>query len=126
MRASARMRLVVLAAPLALGACALHRRPPTPFEQARDEDMSARILRNGLPRFVPVIASGIDSSLIGSGTTCVRTMVDPHDSTFLQLARVLPVGRGDYSVPAGRYGIRPTELLRLHCADGTAAGFVPR
>jgi hypothetical protein len=88
--------------------------------------MSARLLRNGPSRFMPIVTSGVDSTLITSGTSCIKAMFDVRDSTQVQLERVLPLGRGDYAVPGGKYGIKPTELLRLHCADGTAAGFVPR
>jgi hypothetical protein len=32
--------------------------------------------------------------------------------------------RGDYAVPAGRYGARRGELLRIDCVKRTAIGLV--
>lgn len=119
-------RIAVLAVAMMLTGCALHRRPPTPAEEARDQDMSARSLRGGPRQFVPDLASGTDSTMVAGGTTCVRVMTDPRDGARVQLERVLPEGRGDYVVAAGHYGVKPGELLRLHCVDGTAAGFVPK
>jgi len=99
----------------------------SPREQARDEDMTARNPVDSPLRFVAVTEAGADSSLSGQGTICPRVFADPRTGVRLRLARVLPVGRGDYAVAAEQsYGARPDEWLRVHCANGTPAGFVSR
>lgn len=104
------MRILMLALPLWLSACALHR-VPTAVEKTPDEDMSARLLRDGPPRYLPVASSGIDSTMIDRGTSCSKTMHDARDGTLVQLERVLPLGRGDYVVPGARYGIKPAHHI---------------
>lgn len=56
-------------------------------------------------------------------TGCRSPMVDPRDGTRLILKRSA-ADRGDYVVPAGRYGIAVGELLRLDCATGRPLGVV--
>ena len=117
---------ISLVALIALTAC-LSVRNRSPLEQAHAEDMTARNLVDYPPRFVAVEGSGTDSTLIAQGTVCPRVYADPRSGTRLQLFRVLPVGRGDYLVSAEQtYGAKPNEVLRIHCANGTPAGFVPR
>jgi hypothetical protein len=57
--------------------------------------------------------------------TCWNPMSDPRDGAVLSLVRSVE-GRGDYEVPAGRYGVNDGELLRLDCASGAAIGIVRR
>jgi hypothetical protein len=56
---------------------------------------------------------------------CWSPVTDPRDGTRLVLVRSA-VRRGDYEVPAGRYGVAKGELLRLRCATGEVIGIVPR
>ncbi|HEX6307610.1 MAG TPA: hypothetical protein VFZ69_05440 [Longimicrobiales bacterium] len=59
---------------------------------------------------------------------CRNPLVDPRDQTRIRLMRSADVGgrqRGDYEVPAGRYGVGTDELLRIDCASGQALGIVP-
>lgn len=64
-------------------------------------------------------------SVPASGDACRSPAVDPRDGTRLVLARSSG-GRGDYEVPAGRYGVNGREYLRLDCATGAVVGAVPR
>lgn len=57
------------------------------------------------------------------GSGCRNPMVDPRDGTRLLLVRSAE-GRGDYEVPAGRYGVGKQELLRLECETGRVLGIV--
>jgi hypothetical protein len=63
------------------------------------------------------------------GTTpapgCRSPLTDPRDGTVLRLVRSTE-DRGDYDVPAGRYGVLPGELLRVDCANGAVIGIVRR
>ena len=56
---------------------------------------------------------------------CRNPMVDPRDGTRLALDQSAN-GRGDYRVPAGRYGVPAGGRLRLDCATGRALGVVTR
>jgi hypothetical protein len=64
-------------------------------------------------------------SVPASGSACRNPALDPRDGTRLVLARASG-GRGDYVVPAGRYGVGGREYLRLDCVTGAAVGIVPR
>jgi hypothetical protein len=58
---------------------------------------------------------------------CHTLLLDPRDQTPLRLHRSTQFGmshRGDYDVPAGRYGVQRGELLRLDCATGEVIGIV--
>jgi hypothetical protein len=58
---------------------------------------------------------------------CNATVLDPRDQTRLRLIRSAIIGgthRGDYDVPAGKYGVRSDELLRVDCATGEPLGIV--
>jgi hypothetical protein len=58
---------------------------------------------------------------------CRTLLLDPRDQTPLRLHRSTQFGmsyRGDYDVPAGRYGVQRGELLRLDCATGEVIGIV--
>ena len=59
------------------------------------------------------------------GGACRSPLVDPRDGTRLVLSRSSG-GRGDYEVPAGRYGVGEQELLRVQCGTGRPAGAVRR
>ncbi len=57
------------------------------------------------------------------GEGCRSPMVDPRDGARLTLDRSAN-GLGDYTVPAGRYGVQRGERLRLDCATGRPIGRV--
>ena len=59
------------------------------------------------------------------GEACRSPLVDPRDGTRLVLSRSSG-GRGDYEVPAGRYGVAERELLRVECGTGRPSGVVRR
>jgi hypothetical protein len=54
---------------------------------------------------------------------CTSPIVDPRSGARLLMERAYQ-GSGDYSVPAGRYGVGAGELLRVDCATGLAVGVV--
>ena len=58
-----------------------------------------------------------------TGTPCLAVLIDPRDKTAVQLVRTIP-GQGDYRVPAGKYGVTDTELIRIDCATGRPVGIV--
>jgi hypothetical protein len=60
-----------------------------------------------------------------SSNGCPLAIEDPADGVRLARVRVLPHGRADYDA-GDRYGARADELIRIHCADGSVAGLVPR
>lgn len=63
----------------------------------------------------------------GVENACRNPLIDPRDQTRLRLVRSGAVGgshHGDYEVPAGRYGIRQNELLRIDCGTGRVVGIV--
>jgi hypothetical protein len=66
---------------------------------------------------------GPETTEPSTGEGCRNPMVDPRDDTRLMLTRSSG-GRGDYAVPAGRYGVAANELLRLDCASGVPIGIV--
>lgn len=59
------------------------------------------------------------------GSGCLSPMRDPRDRTLLRMVRS-DATRADYEVPDGRYGVGPTELLRLECNTGRPLGVVRR
>ncbi len=61
----------------------------------------------------------------GPGTACRNPMIDPRDGTRLILDRSAG-GRGEYIVPAGRYGVGEDEVLRIECATGRPIGIFRR
>lgn len=72
-----------------------------------------------------------DTSATTADTTgCLITLYDPRDRHPLRLTQSGRTGsghsRGDYDViPAGRYGVRSGEFLRIDCETGRALGIVP-
>jgi hypothetical protein len=54
---------------------------------------------------------------------CHSPIVDPRTGARLTMERAYH-GNGDYSVPAGSYGIGSGELLRVDCANGQPIGIV--
>lgn len=59
------------------------------------------------------------------GEGCGSPLHDPRDRTAIIMVRSA-AGRGDYRVPAGRYGIGDNELLRVACNTGEPLGVVRR
>jgi len=66
-----------------------------------------------------------DGSALTGGPGCRNPLFDPRDAARIRLVRSA-AGRGDYEVPAGRYGVGSRELIRLDCATGEALGVVGR
>ena len=56
--------------------------------------------------------------------SCLSPMVDPTDGTEVKMERAFGTGRGDYSVPEGKYGVQKGELLRINCRTGEVLGIV--
>ena len=71
----------------------------------------------GLERITPA------DTLPGSG--CLNPLRDPRDGTMARMFRA-GEGIGDYEVPASRYGVAATELLKVDCNTGKPLGIVPR
>lgn len=59
------------------------------------------------------------------GNACLSPMVDPRNGTKLTMQRAAN-GMADYSVPDGKYGVKPNQLLRLDCNTGKPLGIVKR
>jgi hypothetical protein len=59
------------------------------------------------------------------GEGCRSPLYDPRDRTAIVMVRSA-TERGDYEVPAGRYGIGEGELLRVTCNTGVPLGAVRR
>ena len=58
------------------------------------------------------------------GNSCLSPMTDPVDGTQIRMERAFGTGRGDYSVPEGKYGVQKGELLRINCRTGEVLGIV--
>jgi hypothetical protein len=72
-------------------------------------------------RFVRADSSAISGN---PGTAaCTSPIVDPRSGAQLTMVRAYQ-GSGDYSVPAGSYGVAGGELLRVDCANGQPVGIV--
>ena len=59
--------------------------------------------------------------------SCRSPLIDPRDQTQIRIVRSGGSGgghRGDYEVPAGRYGVGENELLRIECSSGEPLGIV--
>ena len=74
-------------------------------------------------------AEGITAAFVGPegttlGTACMSPMSDPFDGTQIRMERSFGNGRGDYSVPEGKYGVAKGELLRVNCRTGEVLGIV--
>jgi len=83
-----------------------------------------------LPDHFMVLASGFaQRSEPRPGEGCRNPMVDPRDSTTLNLVRSKD-GTGDYQVMnrdyelKSQYGVDSRHLLRVDCATGKALGIV--
>jgi hypothetical protein len=59
------------------------------------------------------------------GNGCTSPMTDPRDGTAIRM-REAGSGIGDFQVPAGKYGVREGELLRVECNTGRPLGIVKR
>jgi hypothetical protein len=87
-------------------------------------DASAQPATDVPARFDPVLPINRlapSDTLVGTG--CLSPMTDPRDGTRIIMQRA-DNGVADYSVPAGRYGVRPGYLLRLECNTGKVVGVV--
>lgn len=62
---------------------------------------------------------------LGPGPDCRSPLVDPGDGTRLVLVRS-ERGLGDYAPAAPRYGLGPSDLLRIDCRSGAPVGRVRR
>lgn len=103
-----------------IGACALGQSGNFPADSA------ARPARDVPARFEPVApAMRLAPSDTISGDGCTSPIRDPRDGTELRLERAISP-RGDYVVPAERYGSGTDELLRVDCNTGAVIGFVRR
>ena len=78
----------------------------------------------GVPTHFLVLGRGAKTEEPAPGQ-CRNPMVDPRDGTRIVLVRSSE-GRGDYRVPAGRYGVRPGEVLLIECGTGRVIGVVKR
>ena len=96
---------------LAVGACATGGRSSFPADGAARPAVDA--------------PTAFTFSVPASGDACRSPAVDPRDGARLVLVRSSG-GRGDYDVPAGRYGVGSREYLRLECVTGGVIGVVPR
>ena len=77
-------------------------------------------------RFDPMTPQGRlppADTLVGAG--CLSPMSDLRDGTVLTMERAMG-GVADYSLPTGRYGVQPGQLLRLDCNTGRVIGVVPQ
>jgi hypothetical protein len=81
------------------------------------EDTPERFVSEDLPP-----GAAPTDTLPGSG--CRNPLLDPRDGTRLQMLNSQRAV-GDYRVPAGRYGVRPGEALRIECNTGRVVGIVP-
>jgi hypothetical protein len=100
---------------LAAAACAGRLPPPLP-----------RPLQDGPDHFLEIVydAKGVETTAEPRGDgTCRSPLVDPRNGLHLTLERS-SAGQGDYSVEAGRYGVRAGERVRIECATGRAVGIV--
>ena len=110
------LRRSLLAAFVALGGCAT-----TDFRS----DQDARAATDAPDRFLVGTPNGAATSEPAPDQGCRNPMVDPRDGAKVRLVRSAGT-RGDYEVPAGRYGLEPGELLRLACDTGRVIGIVRR
>lgn len=62
-----------------------------------------------------------------TNNSCVSPLTDPRDGTIIKMVTSFSGKEvGDYSVPAGRYGVEENELLRINCRTGEVLGIVRR
>jgi hypothetical protein len=116
------VRLVLLAAAPGVTGCALGYAGSS--ATSRDH-LAVRPATDVPARFEPYDAAlrlAPGDTIAGAG--CVSPMVDPRDGTRVRFINA--TWYGDYVVPAGRYGAREGEVLRLECNTGRVLGLVPR
>lgn len=82
---------------------------------------------------MPAYFVGPTGVVEGAGTACRSPLRDPDGMVTLTMVRSgrererPDIGWGDYAVsPAGSYGLRADQLLRVECGSGQPAGVVPR
>lgn len=89
--------------------------------------MSADRSATDAPRKFAVASStsvtGMSDDLPAEG--CANPLIDPRDGTELRLMRSI-MGKGDYEVPNGKYGVGSNELLRVDCSSGQPEKVVKR
>lgn len=62
-----------------------------------------------------------------TSNACIGPLTDPRDGTTIKMVTSFGGEEvGDYSVPAGRYGVEENELLRINCRTGEVLGIVRR
>ena len=62
-----------------------------------------------------------------TSNACISPLTDPRDGTTIRMITSFSGEEvGDYSVPAGRYGVEENELLRINCRTGEVLGIVRR
>lgn len=62
-----------------------------------------------------------------SADSCKNPLIDPRDGTrIIMQSSFAKEGVGNYEVPAGKYGVKHGELLRINCATGEVLGIVKR
>ena len=118
------MKLHTLVALLGTGAIASCAHTSAMSAERRDT-LPVRPASDAPARFEPRNASlrlAPGDTLAGPG--CLSPMVDPRDGTEVRF--VFSTSYGEYELPAGRYGARAGELLRLECNTGRVIGLVPR
>ena len=86
-------------------------------------DSVARPTRAVPDQFAPATAVASGGA---NAPACLSPLTDPRDGTSLRLVRSQGGTRGDYEVPAGKYGMAADELLRVDCTTNRAIGVVPR
>ncbi|SOC80191.1 hypothetical protein SAMN06296241_1736 [Salinimicrobium sediminis] len=62
-----------------------------------------------------------------TSNACISPLTDPRDGTTIKMVTSFSGEEvGDYSVPAGKYGVEANELLRINCRTGEVLGIVKR
>lgn len=116
LRSHPALRRSLLAAFVVLSGCAT-----TDFRS----DQDARAATDAPGHFLVGLPNSVETSEPAPDQGCRSPMVDPRDGAKVRLVRSNGT-RGDYEVPAGRYGVEPGELLRLACDTGRVIGIVRR
>lgn len=89
---------------------------------------------------IPQPVTGLPAHFVGSSgaretvdAACRSPLRDPNGGVALTMVRSgrernrPDIGWGDYAIsPAGSYGVRADQLLRVECGSGRPAGVVPR
>ena len=84
-------------------------------------DAWAKKAENVPEHFMVGKSNGFEMSEPEGNDDCKSPMIDPRDSTKIDLFRSFN-GRGDYEVPKGKYGVKKGQILRLDCTTGRVVG----